>query len=219
MFATAAARSRNAAAASPSPSETIGSPSSPPVRTAGSSGSDLRYGTSTDSASVRPPALAEYLVSVPAARADEPAHVLDDAQHVRPVLPEHLNASTGVAHGDGLRRRDDDRPRHGEVLKHRQLDVARPRRQVHHEVVELPPRHVLEEVGERVLRDRSELTDRQREAARTAHFAGFFEWPREHTGEEVASMMDISQTTFTQHLRAAENKLFAALFDDTVTVS
>jgi len=60
------------------------------------------------------------------------------------------------------------------------------------------------------------LTDRQREAARTAHFAGFFEWPREHSGEEVASMMDISQTTFTQHLRAAENKLFAALFDETV---
>ncbi|MFD1685404.1 bacterio-opsin activator domain-containing protein [Halobellus litoreus] len=60
------------------------------------------------------------------------------------------------------------------------------------------------------------LTDRQREAARTAYFAGFFEWPREHSGEEVASMMDISQTTFTQHLRAAENKLFAALFDETM---
>ncbi len=63
------------------------------------------------------------------------------------------------------------------------------------------------------------LTDRQREAVRTAHFAGFFEWPREHSGEEVASMMDISQTTFTQHLRAAENKLFSALFDETMTVS
>ena len=61
------------------------------------------------------------------------------------------------------------------------------------------------------------LTDRQREAARTAHFAGFFDWPREHTGEEVAAMMDISQTTFTQHLRAAEHKLFSALFDDTMT--
>jgi len=61
------------------------------------------------------------------------------------------------------------------------------------------------------------LTDRQREAARTAYFAGFFDWPREHTGEEVASMMDISQTTFTQHLRAAENKLFSALFDDATT--
>jgi len=60
------------------------------------------------------------------------------------------------------------------------------------------------------------LTERQREAVRTAHFAGFFEWPREHSGEEVASMMDISQTTFTQHLRAAERKLFEALFDGTV---
>ena len=62
------------------------------------------------------------------------------------------------------------------------------------------------------------LTDRQREAVRTAHFAGFFEWPRERAGEEVASMMDISQTTFTQHLRAAENKLVSALFDETMTV-
>ena len=57
------------------------------------------------------------------------------------------------------------------------------------------------------------LTERQREAARTAYFSGFFDWPREHSGEEVASMMDISQTTFTQHLRAAEKKLFEALFD------
>lgn len=63
------------------------------------------------------------------------------------------------------------------------------------------------------------LTDRQREAVRTAHFAGFFEWPRDHSGEEVASMMDITQTTFTQHLRAAENKLFSALFDETMTTS
>lgn len=59
------------------------------------------------------------------------------------------------------------------------------------------------------------LTERQREAARTAYFAGFFESPREHSGEEVASMLDISQTTFTQHLRAAEKKLFAALIDGT----
>ncbi|WP_313690401.1 helix-turn-helix domain-containing protein [Halobellus marinus] len=60
------------------------------------------------------------------------------------------------------------------------------------------------------------MTERQQEAARTAYFSGFFDWPREHSGEEVASMMDISQTTFTQHLRAAEKKLFAALFDGTV---
>ena len=62
-----------------------------------------------------------------------------------------------------------------------------------------------------------ELTDRQREAARTAYFAGYFEWPRDHSGEEVAAMMDISQTTFTQHLRAAEQKLFDALFGEPMT--
>jgi len=57
------------------------------------------------------------------------------------------------------------------------------------------------------------LTPRQQEAAQTAYFAGFFAWPRESSGEEVATTMGISQSTFTQHLRAAEKKLFGALFD------
>jgi predicted DNA binding protein len=57
------------------------------------------------------------------------------------------------------------------------------------------------------------LTDRQLEAAQTAYFAGFFEWPRDASGEEVAATMGINQSTFTQHLRAAERKLFAALLD------
>lgn len=57
------------------------------------------------------------------------------------------------------------------------------------------------------------LTDRQLEAAQTAYFAGFFQWPRDASGEEVAATMGINQSTFTQHLRAAERKLFAALFD------
>ncbi|WP_136601386.1 bacterio-opsin activator domain-containing protein [Salinigranum halophilum] len=56
------------------------------------------------------------------------------------------------------------------------------------------------------------LTDRQLEALRTAHLAGYFEWPREHSGQDVADMMDISQSTYMQHLRAAERKLTAALF-------
>ncbi|SEP05653.1 PAS domain S-box-containing protein [Halogranum amylolyticum] len=57
------------------------------------------------------------------------------------------------------------------------------------------------------------LTDRQLEAIRIAHLAGYFEWPREHSGEEVASMMDVCQSTYMQHLRAAERKLAAQLFD------
>jgi len=57
------------------------------------------------------------------------------------------------------------------------------------------------------------LTDRQREALRTAHTAGFFAWPRDSSGEEIASMMDITQSTFLQHLRAAERKVFDELLD------
>ncbi|MBX0296690.1 bacterio-opsin activator domain-containing protein [Haloarcula nitratireducens] len=57
------------------------------------------------------------------------------------------------------------------------------------------------------------LTDRQLEALKTAHLTGYFSWPRETSGEEVADLMDISQSTFLQHFRAAERKLFEAMFD------
>ncbi|ODR83520.1 hypothetical protein BG842_20600 [Haladaptatus sp. W1] len=60
----------------------------------------------------------------------------------------------------------------------------------------------------------TKLTDRQLEALRTAHLAGYFEWPREHSGQDVADMMDVCQSTYMQHLRAAERKLTANLFDD-----
>ena len=55
------------------------------------------------------------------------------------------------------------------------------------------------------------LTEKQREALETAVFAGYFDWPRESTGEEVADRMGISPATFTQHLRAAEGKIFDAI--------
>ena len=54
------------------------------------------------------------------------------------------------------------------------------------------------------------LTDRQREALQTAYIGGFFEWPREQSGEEIASVMGITQSTFLQHLRVAERKVFEA---------
>jgi len=37
--------------------------------------------------------------------------------------------------------------------------------------------------------------------AQAAYYGGFFEWPREHTGEEVAESIGISQPTFSRHLR------------------
>ena len=57
-----------------------------------------------------------------------------------------------------------------------------------------------------------ELTDRQLEVLRTAYFGGYFESPRENTGREIAAMLDISQPTFTTHLRTASRKLFELLF-------
>jgi len=56
-----------------------------------------------------------------------------------------------------------------------------------------------------------ELTDRQRAALEAAHYAGFFEWPRENSGEEVAASLGIAAPTFHQHVRAAERKVFASL--------
>jgi len=58
-----------------------------------------------------------------------------------------------------------------------------------------------------------ELTERQRGALRTAYRAGYYEWPRESTAEEVAATMGIASATLHQHLRAAERKLLGALFD------
>jgi len=57
------------------------------------------------------------------------------------------------------------------------------------------------------------LTDRQRSALRAAFFAGYYDWPRASTAEEVADSMGIASATLHQHLRAAEGKLLSALFE------
>ncbi|MHC3437115.1 PAS domain S-box protein [Natrialbaceae archaeon A-gly3] len=65
-------------------------------------------------------------------------------------------------------------------------------------------------------RDRmlASLTDRQREVAQTAYHGGFFEWPRETTGEDLATSLDISPPAFHNHVRIVQRKVFSALFDD-----
>ncbi|PCR90283.1 PAS domain-containing protein [Natrinema ejinorense] len=59
------------------------------------------------------------------------------------------------------------------------------------------------------------FTDRQREVVQTAYHGGFFEWPRQANGEEIAGSLDISPPAFHKHVRSAERKLFAALFEGT----
>ncbi|WP_265109878.1 bacterio-opsin activator domain-containing protein [Halosolutus halophilus] len=57
------------------------------------------------------------------------------------------------------------------------------------------------------------VTDRQLEALQLAHFGGFFEWPRESSGDELADRMGVCQSTYLQHLRAGQRKVFEAFFD------
>jgi len=55
------------------------------------------------------------------------------------------------------------------------------------------------------------LTDRQRQALRLAFYEGYFERPRRHNTTELAEKLGVSRATFTQHLRAAERKVFGDL--------
>jgi len=57
------------------------------------------------------------------------------------------------------------------------------------------------------------FTDRQETALRTAYLGGFFDWPREVDGDELAEAMDISRPTYHQHLRAAQQKVYEELFE------
>jgi DNA-binding CsgD family transcriptional regulator len=68
--------------------------------------------------------------------------------------------------------------------------------------------------GEFVATMKRDLTDRQYAALVRAYTGGFFEWPHEATGEDLAAAMDISRSTFHQHLRAAERKLIGAILDE-----
>jgi len=61
---------------------------------------------------------------------------------------------------------------------------------------------------------RSRLTEKQRAALETAYRAGYFDWPRTTSGEEIAELLGITQATFSEHFRAAEREFFDAVFEN-----
>ena len=67
---------------------------------------------------------------------------------------------------------------------------------------------------ELVFVDSGALTDRQREVLETAHEMGYFEHPKGANAGEVAEALGITSSTFTEHLSAAQSKLFAAILGD-----
>lgn len=57
-----------------------------------------------------------------------------------------------------------------------------------------------------------DLTEKQLRALRVAHANGYFEFPRQHTADEIAELLEVSTPTFSQHLRVAEQKLLNGIF-------
>jgi PAS domain S-box-containing protein len=58
------------------------------------------------------------------------------------------------------------------------------------------------------------LTDKQESALTAAYYAGYYDWPRGSTAQELADSLGVASATLHQHLRAAERKLLAAVLDD-----
>lgn len=61
---------------------------------------------------------------------------------------------------------------------------------------------------------KNQLTPKQRAVLKTAFHAGYFEWPRKSTGEQVADLLGVTQATFSEHFRGAERTLFEAVFEE-----
>jgi predicted DNA binding protein len=59
----------------------------------------------------------------------------------------------------------------------------------------------------------TELTDRQQQVLRAAMYGGYFKSPRGSTATEIADALSLTQSTFSYHLRNAQQTLFERLFD------
>lgn len=59
-----------------------------------------------------------------------------------------------------------------------------------------------------------QLTDREEEVLRTAYHAGFFNFPRDSSGSDIAEILGISQPTVSRHIRKGERKLFDIVFGE-----
>ena len=82
--------------------------------------------------------------------------------------------------------------------------------------VELRAKQTLDQTAEHNLYSKflETVTERQLEVIQTAYYSGFFESPRESTGEEIAETLGISPPAFYQHTRTVQRKLFATLFEE-----
>lgn len=59
-----------------------------------------------------------------------------------------------------------------------------------------------------------ELTDKQATALEAAYHHGYFEKPRPCSASDIAESLDVTHSTFLQHLRAAQQKVFEAHYSE-----
>lgn len=74
--------------------------------------------------------------------------------------------------------------------------------------------HPVRTAVERRERILDQLTDRQLTTLRLAYYGGFFDWPRESTGEDIAESMDVSPPTMHQHLRKGLKTVLGEFFEE-----
>lgn len=61
---------------------------------------------------------------------------------------------------------------------------------------------------------RENLTEKQAAVLQAAYHAGYFEWPRGSTAEELAAAIGITSPTLHNHLRRAQQKLLTAFYTE-----
>jgi len=59
---------------------------------------------------------------------------------------------------------------------------------------------------------RNELSEEQLTVLRTAHRLGYFDVPREASADDIATELDIAQSTLSERLRLAERQVFDLVF-------
>ena len=64
-----------------------------------------------------------------------------------------------------------------------------------------------------VLVDGNRMTERQKEAVRTAYEMGYFENPKRANASQVADEMGVAPSTFSEHLSSAESKILEGFFE------
>lgn len=111
---------------------------------------------------------------------------------------------------------------HRSGKERRTLLTVRPRQDIMADLAALTSTHEAEVTVRKIgtlsgtssskqIHDNSTLSVRQREAFELARERGYFEYPRRITASELAKELNITKSTFLEHLHKAENKILGSI--------